>query len=56
MRDKPRSWRLTEADPAKAANVEPVLNKDRSVTLQEIAYQFSIGKASTYKILNEQIV
>ena len=51
MRDKPRQERSAET----VANVEVFANKDRRVTLQEAAYQFSIGKASANQILHENI-
>ena len=41
--------------PTMVANVEVFVNKDRRVTLQETANQFSIGKASAYQILHEKI-
>ena len=37
------------------ANVGVFVNKDRRVTLQDIANQFSIGKTSAYQILHEKI-
>ena len=36
-------------------NVEVFVNKDHRVTLQEVAYQFSIGKALAHQILNKKI-
>ena len=36
-------------------NVEVFVNKDHRVTLQEVAYQFSIGKESAHQILHEKL-
>ena len=41
--------------PTIVVNVEIFVNKDRSVTLQEVANQFSSSKASAYQILHEKI-
>ena len=49
MRDKPRPGRPAETvNPTLVANVEVFVNKDRRVTLQNIADQFSTGKASVH--------
>ena len=56
MMDKPRPGRPTEAvTPTMVANVEVFVNKDRRVTLQEIANQFSIGKVLAHQILHEKV-
>ena len=48
--------RPTEAvTPKMVANVEVFVNKDHRVTLQEVANQFSIGKALAHQILHEKI-
>ena len=52
--DKPRLGRPTEAaTPTMVANVEGFVNKDRRVTLQEVAKQFRISKASAHEILHK---
>ena len=49
MRDMPWPGRPAEPlTPTMVANFEVFVNIDRKVTLQEIAYQFIIGKASTF--------
>ena len=54
MRDKPRPGRPAEAvTPTMVANVEVFVNKDHRVTLEEVVYQFSIGKALAYQILHK---
>ena len=56
MRDKPRPGRPAKAvTPIMVANVQVVVNKDHLVALQEVAYQFSISKASAHQILHEKI-
>ena len=56
MRDKPSPGRSTEAVTlAMVANVEVLFNKDRRVTLQEVANQLSISKASAHQILHEKL-
>ena len=47
MKDKPRPGRLAEAvTHTMVANFDVIANKDRRVTLLDVANQFSIGKAS----------
>ena len=46
MREKPRPM---------VANVEVFVNKDCRVTLQEVANQLSVGKASAHQILHKKI-
>ena len=41
--------------PTMVANVEAFVNKDRRVTLEEVANKLSIGKASAHKILHEPL-
>ena len=41
--------------PTMVANVEVFVNKDCRVTLQEVASQFSIGKALVHQILHEEV-
>ena len=58
MMDKPRPGRPTEAvTSTMVANVEVFVNKDRRVTLQEIATgsQFSIGKVLAHQTLHEKV-
>ena len=56
VRPKSRPGRPAEAvTPTMLANVEVFVNKDRRVTLQEVANQFSIGKASAHQILHETL-
>ena len=53
---KPRPGRPPEAMiPTMVANVEIFANKDRRVTLQEVANEFSIGEALADQILHEKI-
>ena len=40
--------------PRLKTNFEVFVNKDCRVTLQEVAYQFSFGKASAHQILHEK--
>ena len=49
--DRPRTGRPAEA----VANVKAFVNKNRRVTLEEVANKFSIGKASAHKILHEHL-
>ena len=57
VRDKPRSGRPAEAvTPTMVTNVQGFVNKDSRMPLQEEAYQFSIGKASTRKIRYGRLV
>ena len=54
MRNNSRPQRPAETvTPAMVANVETFVNKDRRVTLHEVATQFSIGEASAHQILRE---
>ena len=56
MRDKPRPGRPTKAMTlTMMANVKVFVNKDCRVTLQEVANQFSIGKASAHQILHKKV-
>ena len=48
--DKTRSGRPA-VTPTMVVNVEVLVNRDHRVTLQEVANQFSISKASAHKIL-----
>jgi hypothetical protein len=41
--------------PIAVANVKAFVNKNRRVTLEDIANKFSIGKASAHKILHEHL-
>ena len=57
VRDKPRPGRPAEAvAPTMVTNVQGFVNKDSRMPLQEVAYQFSIGKASTRKIRYGRLV
>ena len=42
-------------DPTLMANVNVFVNKHRRMILQEVANQFSIGKASAHQILHEKL-
>ena len=54
MRDKPRPGRPAEAvTPTMVANV--FVKEDLRGTLQDVANQFSIGKASAHQILQEKL-
>ena len=53
--DKPRQESLAEeVPPTKVAN-EDFVNKDHRVALQEVASQFSIGKASAHNHIHETL-
>ena len=56
MRDNPRTGRPAEAvTPTMLTNVEVFVNKDRRMTLREVANRFSIGKVSVQPTLHEDI-
>ena len=55
VRDKPRPGRPGEAvTTTMVVNVKVSANKDHRVTLQKVANQLSISKASAYQILHEK--
>ena len=54
MKDKPRPGRPTETVNSKMMdNGEVLVKRDNKVTLQEVANQLSIGKASVIQILHK---
>ena len=56
MRDNPRTGRPAEAvTPTMLTNVEVFFNKDRRMTLREVANRFSIRKVSVQPTLREDI-
>ena len=56
MKDKPRPGRPTETViPKMMANGEVLVKRDSKVTLQEVANQLSIGKASVIQILHKEL-
>ena len=55
MRNKPRLERPAEVVTSKMVRVLKFLSTKIAVTLQEVANQFSIGKASAHQILHETL-